>query len=90
MINQTSAEGTAPVPEQEKQPVQQQPLLANGSHKTDDNTISSMDSALSNSDNCSDIEMGQVDAHRDRLDWAHKRSPVFVLIEPLEYWNNQI
>lgn len=69
MINQQTAD-TPPSPEQEKQPPpvspQEQPLLANHDHKIDvDNTISSIDSNLSNSDNCSDIEMGRVDAHRN-------------------------
>lgn len=69
LINQANADATTPsTPEQEKQPIQQLPLLHNGISKADNNTISSMDSTLSNSDNCSDIEMGQVDAHRDRID----------------------
>lgn len=46
--------------ETEKPPLhpQQEPLLTNGSNKNVQNTISSMDSALSNSDNCSDVELG--------------------------------
>lgn len=43
----------------EKQPIpsQEEPLL-NESNKKVQCTVSSMDSALSNSDNCSDIELG--------------------------------
>lgn len=46
----------------EKQPLtpQEEPLINNSSNKHVNNTISSMDSALSNSDNCSDIELGHV------------------------------
>lgn len=45
-----------------KKPLEPQevPLLNDESNKNVQNTISSMDSALSNSDNCSDIEMGNM------------------------------
>lgn len=65
LINQTSNE-TAGEPEQEKQPLspQEVPLLNNGDLNAGNSMISSTNSTLSNSDNCSDIELGQVDAHR--------------------------
>lgn len=46
------------VPEKPLSP-QEQPLLSN---KDTDNTVTSMDSALSNSDNNSDIELGNMDS----------------------------
>lgn len=47
-------------PEKAPLPPQEQPLINNDCNKNVHNTISSMDSALSNSDNCSDIELGNV------------------------------
>lgn len=49
--------------ETEKQPLapQEEPLLTNDSSKGVQNTITSIDSALSNSDKCSDIELGKPD-----------------------------
>lgn len=46
------------VPEKQLSP-QEEPLLSN---KDANNTVTSMDSALSNSDNNSDIELGNMDS----------------------------
>lgn len=47
-------------PSTEKPPLEPQevPLLNNDNEKSHQNTVDSMDSALSNSDNCSDVELG--------------------------------
>lgn len=47
-------------PSTEKAPLEphEEPLLNNDSEKSNQNTVDSMDSALSNSDNCSDVELG--------------------------------
>ena len=47
-------------PPPEKAPLEphEVPLLNNDSERSNQNTVDSMDSALSNSDNCSDIELG--------------------------------
>lgn len=44
----------------EKPPLEPQevPLLNSENEKDNQNTVDSMDSALSNSDNCSDVELG--------------------------------
>lgn len=46
----------------EKPPLQPQeePLLSNENEKNIQSTVDSMDSALTNSDNCSDVEMGHL------------------------------
>lgn len=57
--NLSSSQATnEPTTEKPPIPPQEQPLLNNESNKNVQNTVSSMDSALSNSDNCSDIELG--------------------------------
>lgn len=50
----------------EKPPLQPQevPLISNESEKNNQNTVDSMDSALSNSDNCSDVELGNPVDHK--------------------------
>lgn len=47
-------------PSMEKQPLEphEVPLLNDDNEKSNQNTVDSMDSALSNSDNCSDVELG--------------------------------
>lgn len=52
----------------EKPPLQPQqvPLLNNENEKNNQNTVDSMDSALSNSDNCSDIELGNPVDHKTK------------------------
>lgn len=47
-------------PEVEKPPLEphEVPLLSNDSEKDNQHTVDSMDSALSCSDNCSDVELG--------------------------------
>lgn len=58
--------------ETEKPPLQPQevPLLSNENEKCEkneanhQNTVNSMDSALSNSDNCSDVELGNPVEHK--------------------------
>lgn len=49
-------------PSTEKPPLepQEEPLLNNENEKDNQNTVDSMDSALSNSDNCSDVELGNL------------------------------
>lgn len=58
--NLTCNQSTQTTPAAEKPPLEphEVPLLSNDSEKCNQNTVDSMDSALSNSDNCSDVELG--------------------------------
>lgn len=50
----------------EKPPLQpsEVPLINNESDENNQNTVNSVDSALSNSDNCSDVELGNPIEHK--------------------------
>lgn len=62
--NPTCNQATQTPPEKPPLEPQEVPLLNNQNEKDNQNTIDSMDSALSNSENCSDIELGNPIEHK--------------------------